>query len=74
MWFGGGLPAQNTECRDDLGVTSRNGKNRTLSHQKQLASALNRRVCEVPVPTLYNSIWCSRLSFAAGLIYVVSLT
>ena len=31
---------------DQVGVSSRNGKNRTLSHQKQLASALNRRVCE----------------------------
>ena len=37
---------------DQVGVSSRNGKNRTLSHQKQLASALNRRVCEVSVPTL----------------------
>ena len=34
------------------GVTSRNGKNRTLSHQKRPASALNRRPCEVSAPTL----------------------
>ena len=40
------------ESSPQAGVTSRNGKNRTLSHQKQLASALNRRVCEVLVPTL----------------------
>ena len=34
------------------GVTSRNGKNRTLSHQQRPASALNRRPCEVSAPTL----------------------
>ena len=42
-----------SQDRDALdGDTSRNGKNRTLSHQQRPASALNRRPCEVSSPTL----------------------
>ena len=35
-----------------IGVTSRNGKNRTLSPQQRPASAVNRGPCEVSAPTL----------------------
>ena len=57
-----------------VGVTSRNGKNRTLSHQQRPASALNRRPCEVSAPTLATPVWCSGFSCAARLICSASLT
>ena len=46
----GGGPLDQLYCL--CGVTARNGKNRTLSHQHRSANALDRRPCGVSMPSL----------------------